>query len=187
MHLTSRCLVGRTYAKALFSAFKYELSINCARGVNKDLRSLNQTGLNLNSEFSMYGRVTFLSGKACERWRHHEVSFAFLSGSRKTSFLIISRFTWQIRFFYPDFIMLFYPDSDSNRKFSVPWLKTDKKRKIRIKKRFCHVMLNIWTSPIWSKQQSKLYFFFQTFDFKDYYTDTIHLLHSSYTSLRLND
>ena len=47
----------------------------------------------------MYGRVTFLSGKACERWRHHEVSFAFLSRSRKTSFLVISPFTWQIRFF----------------------------------------------------------------------------------------
>ena len=43
-------------------------------------------------------------------------------------------------FFYPDFIMLFYPDSDSNRKFSVPWLKADKKAgKIRIKKRVCHV------------------------------------------------
>ena len=30
--------------------------------------------------FCIYGRVTFLSGKACERWRHHGVSFAFLSG-----------------------------------------------------------------------------------------------------------
>jgi len=30
--------------------------------------------------------------------------------------------------------MLFYPDSDSNRKFSVPWLKTDKKTENQDKK-----------------------------------------------------